>query len=80
LLTVILSMTHATRKHEYSNGSSTGQESYTSKSGIGKDHVFLHFSLSYSLRSRSITLFSEELTGVKVLDVYLYNLSSIKTK
>ena len=32
---------------------------------------FLHFASSYSFRSRSITLFWEELTGVKVLDEYL---------
>ena len=41
---------------------------------------FLHFTSSYSFRSRHNTLFWKELTDAKVLNVYLYNLSSLKSK
>ena len=41
---------------------------------------FLHFTSSYSFRSRSNTLFWKELTDAKILNVYLYNLSSINSK
>jgi hypothetical protein len=57
------------------NGGSTAQKS---QSGIGKNHIF--FILRRPTASGSITLFWQQLTGVKVLDEYLYNLSLIKTK
>ena len=77
LLTVMFSITHARDNHEYSRWRLNRAkiiERYKEKS------CFLHFASSYSFRSRFITLFWEELTGVTVLDEHLYNLSSIKTK
>jgi hypothetical protein len=77
LLTLMYSITHATRKHEYSKWRLNRSKiigRYREKS------CFLNFASSYSFRSRSITLFWKELTVSKVLDEYLYNLSSTKTK
>jgi hypothetical protein len=77
LLTVMYSMTHATRQHEHSKWRLNRSKI------IERDRekpCFSHFTPAYCFRSRSTTLFGEELTGVKVLDEYLYNLSSIKTK
>jgi hypothetical protein len=77
LLTVMFSITHARDNHEHSKwrlNRAKITERYREKT------CFLHFASSYSFRSRSITLFWEELTDVKVLDEYVYYLSSIKTK
>ena len=41
---------------------------------------FLHFTSSYSFRSRHNTLFWKKLTHAKILNVYLYNLSSVNSK
>ena len=77
LLTVMYSTTHVTRQHEHSKWRLNRSKI------IERDRekpCFSHFTPAYCFRSRSTTLFGEELTAVKVLDEYLYNLSSIKTK
>ena len=77
LLTVAEFITHARGNYEHSKWRLNRAkiiEWYREKP------CFLHFTSSYGFRSRHNTLFWKELTDAKVLNAYLYNLSSLKSK